>query len=92
MVYGLWFEPERVVANTDLHKQHPDWLLRRKDGDDDTYLLNFGLPEVQEYFFNIVADLHAAAGIPLLPPGLQHGPAAVLALSATRPIGKASAK
>ena len=54
MVYGLWFEPERVVANTDLHKQHPDWLLRRKEGDDDTYLLNFGLPEVQEYFFNIV--------------------------------------
>lgn len=54
MVYGLWYEPERVVANTDLHASHPDWLLRRKDGPDDTYLLNFGLPEVQEYFFQIV--------------------------------------
>lgn len=54
MVYGLWYEPERVVANTDLHQNHPDWLLRRKDGPDDTYLLNFGLPEVQEYFFQIV--------------------------------------
>ena len=62
MVYGLWFEPERVVANTDLHKQHPDWLLRRKDGDDDTYLLNFGLPEVQEYFFNIVTDFMELPG------------------------------
>ena len=62
MVYGLWFEPERVVADTDLHKQHPDWLLRRKDGDDDTYLLNFGLPEVQEYFFNIVEGLHGLPG------------------------------
>jgi alpha-galactosidase len=54
MIYGLWYEPERVVAGTDLHKSHPDWLLRRKDGDDNTYLLNFGLPAVQEYFFNIV--------------------------------------
>ncbi len=54
MVYGLWYEPERVVANTDLHGNHPDWLLRRKEGDDHTYLLNFGLPAVQEHFFNIV--------------------------------------
>lgn len=54
MIYGLWFEPERVVANTDLHRNHPDWLLRRKEGDDDTYLVNFGLPEVQDYFFGIV--------------------------------------
>ena len=53
-VYGLWFEPERVVAGTDLHKTHPDWLLRSTDKDQDTYLLNFGRPEVQEYFFNIV--------------------------------------
>ncbi len=54
MVYGLWYEPERVVAGTDLHRKHPDWLLRRKDGPDETYLLNFGLPAVQEYFFDIV--------------------------------------
>jgi alpha-galactosidase len=54
MVYGLWFEPERVVAGTDLHRTHPDWLLRRKTGVDDTYLLNMGLPQAQEYFFRIV--------------------------------------
>jgi alpha-galactosidase len=54
MVYGLWYEPERVVAHTDLHRQHPAWLLRRKEEPDDTYLLNFGLPEVQDYFFQIV--------------------------------------
>ncbi|MHB0956932.1 MAG: alpha-galactosidase [Pirellulaceae bacterium] len=54
LVYGLWFEPERVVANTDLHRNHPDWLLRRQEGADDTYLLNFGLPAVQEHFFEIV--------------------------------------
>jgi len=62
MVYGLWFEPERVVANTDLHTQHPDWLLRRQEGEDTTYLLNFGLPEVQEYFFQIVAGFMELPG------------------------------
>ncbi|MGB9598155.1 MAG: alpha-galactosidase, partial [Candidatus Poribacteria bacterium] len=27
MIYGLWFEPERVVAGTWIHKNHPEWLL-----------------------------------------------------------------
>jgi len=56
MIYGLWFEPERVVAGTELHKKHPRWLLDSEPtpGYVRTYLLNFGLPEVREYFFNIV--------------------------------------
>jgi len=53
MVYGLWFEPERVVAGTDLDKNHPSWVLHFPN-DGGTGLLNFGLPEVREYFFNIV--------------------------------------
>ena len=53
MVYGLWFEPERVVADTTIAREHPEWLLWKK-GDEQTALLNFGLPEVQDYFFNIV--------------------------------------
>src|SRR5579884_2072150 len=54
MVYGLWFEPERVVAGTELQKRHPEWLLRSQEAPQETYLLNFGLPEVQDYFFHIV--------------------------------------
>jgi len=54
MVYGLWFEPERVVAGTDIQKNHPEWCLASRKEAEGTYLLNFGLPEVQEYFFNIV--------------------------------------
>jgi alpha-galactosidase len=54
MVYGLWFEPERVVAGTAAHREHPDWCLAAHDGPNGTYLLNFGLPEVQAYFFEIV--------------------------------------
>ena len=52
MIYGLWFEPERVMAGTTVQTQHPDWCLGVGGGS--TFLLNFGLPEVQDYFFNIV--------------------------------------
>lgn len=54
MVYGLWFEPERVVAGTTVQVEHPDWCLASQKEPQGTYLLNFGLPEVQDYFFNIV--------------------------------------
>jgi len=54
MIYGLWFEPERVMAGSWLHEHHPEWLLASGDGAQRRYLLNFGLPEVRDYFFNIV--------------------------------------
>lgn len=54
MIYGLWFEPERVVAGTALHRDHPDWLLTDGSPNQKTLLANFGLPEVQDYFFGII--------------------------------------
>ena len=54
MVYGLWFEPERVVAGTPIHREHPEWCLAGGKQPQETYLLNFGLPEVQDYMFRIV--------------------------------------
>jgi len=56
MVYGLWFEPERVVKDTHIARNRGDWVLRRKSGADGGGLLNFGLPEVQKYFFGIVDE------------------------------------
>ena len=54
MVYGLWFEFERVVAGTWLHRNRPEWLLSASDRLGKTYLLNLGLPEVREHLFQIV--------------------------------------
>ncbi|MFQ6040489.1 MAG: alpha-galactosidase, partial [Candidatus Poribacteria bacterium] len=54
MVYGLWFEMERVVPGTWIHKHHPEWLLSSGDEPQQTYLLNLSLPEVREYMFEIV--------------------------------------
>jgi alpha-galactosidase len=62
MIYGLWFEPERVVGGTTLHREHPDWVLGRGNPNEGTFLADFGRPEVQEYFFNIVKGFMALPG------------------------------
>ena len=54
MAYGLWFEPERVVAGTSLHMEHPDWVLTDGQDGQRTLLANFGLPEVRDHFLRIV--------------------------------------
>jgi alpha-galactosidase len=61
MVYGLWFEPERVVAGTWIHKNHPEWVLSAA-GDRRTFLLNLGLPEARDHFFQIVKGFMDLAG------------------------------
>jgi alpha-galactosidase len=52
MVYGLWFEPERVVEGTAIDRQHGPWVLRTRGGKGG--LLNFGLTDVRKHFFSIV--------------------------------------
>ncbi|MCL5269476.1 MAG: alpha-galactosidase, partial [bacterium] len=61
IVYGLWFEPERVVAGTRFHQDHPDWVLA-VPGQTHTYLADFGRKEVQDHFFNIVKGFMALPG------------------------------
>jgi alpha-galactosidase len=43
----VWFEPERVQANTALDAEHPEWLLRAKDSDNG--LLNLGNPDCRRW-------------------------------------------
>jgi alpha-galactosidase len=62
MVYGLWFEPERVVAGTGLHREHPEWVLTDGTPGQKTLLANFGLREVQDYFFNVVESFMEMPG------------------------------
>ena len=31
MSFGLWFEPEMVNPNSELFRQHPDWILHHED-------------------------------------------------------------
>ena len=55
--FGLWFEPERVARESQLARQHPDWVIwlppgvtQDRDFCNPKYgLLDFGQPEVQAW-------------------------------------------
>jgi len=46
----LWFEPERVVRDSWLFENHPEWLL----GDGDSRFFNHGNPQANEWLTNRV--------------------------------------
>lgn len=56
MQFGLWFEPEMVNPDSDLYRQHPDWVLHATPYDTplarNQLALNMDLPEVQRYLFD----------------------------------------
>ena len=54
----VWFEPERVTADTWLSNHHPEWLLGEK-------LLNLGNPEAWNWLVNHIDRLLTEEGIDL---------------------------
>ncbi|SMX43432.1 alpha-galactosidase [Octadecabacter ascidiaceicola] len=54
MSFGIWFEPEMINPDSDIHRAHPDWAL----GSEDQTLgrqqkaLNMALPEVRNFLFD----------------------------------------
>ena len=62
LIYGLWFEPERVVKGTGLFKEHRDWILSDGSPEQQSFLADFGRKEVQDYFFDIVKGFMALPG------------------------------
>ncbi|MCL2814061.1 MAG: alpha-galactosidase [Oscillospiraceae bacterium] len=66
MKYGLWFELERAVAQTELAKKHIGWLLRTAAGEpreNENMLLNLGIPEAADYIYAILEDKITNDGI-----------------------------
>jgi alpha-galactosidase len=55
MRFGVWVEPEAVTPDSDLYRDHPDWVIRWPDRDPTptrhSYGLDFGRPEVRERAF-----------------------------------------
>lgn len=53
MQFGLWFEPEMVNVDSDLAREHPDWLLQDPDAGVRTwrnqYVLDVANPAVFDY-------------------------------------------
>lgn len=67
MKFGLWFEPEAVTADSDLFRQHPDWVLQTPgysmtQGRHE-YLLDLSRPEVVDYLFDVLDGYLQKSGI-----------------------------
>jgi alpha-galactosidase len=68
--FGLWVEPEMVNADSDLFRDHPDWVLgdagRRQPLGRGQYVLDFSRAEVSETIFSQLDTLLAGNAIAYL--------------------------
>ncbi|WP_294581387.1 alpha-galactosidase [uncultured Thomasclavelia sp.] len=59
--FGLWFEPEMVSYDSNLYRQHPNWLLktpdRRLSHGRNQYVLDFSNPEVVTYIYDLMVKI-----------------------------------
>ena len=59
MTFGIWFEPEMINPDSNIHRAHPDWAL----GSEDQILgrqqkaLNMALPEVRAFLYDRISAL-----------------------------------
>ncbi len=64
MQFGLWFEPEMVNPDSDLFREHPDWILSTGDRmpllHRHQLVLDLSRPEVREHVFEQVGAVLSA--------------------------------
>ncbi len=67
MKFGLWVEPEMVNPDSDLYRQHPDWVLhfpgRPRTESRHQLILDFGREEVVDYIGARLDDLVTRSSI-----------------------------
>ena len=61
MKFGLWFEPEMTNEDSDLYRQHPDWILsvpgRAKSQGRHQYVLDFSRSDVVDAIFQMMREI-----------------------------------
>jgi alpha-galactosidase len=61
MDFGLWVEPEMVNPDSDLYRQHPDWVIhfpnRQRTEGRHQLILNLARPDVQDYLIEVLDRL-----------------------------------
>ncbi|MBK0347761.1 alpha-galactosidase [Aerococcaceae bacterium zg-ZJ1578] len=67
LMFGIWIEPEMVSVDSELYRNHPEWVLngyqKALSPSRNQHILDFSRPEVIDYIFNM---LQASLGnIPL---------------------------
>ncbi|MDO3410536.1 alpha-galactosidase [Saccharibacillus sp. CPCC 101409] len=67
MQFGLWFEPEMVSPNSDLHRAHPDWCLhvpnRSRTEARQQLILDLSREDVRDYIVDSVSKVLESAPI-----------------------------
>ena len=67
MKFGLWFEPEMVNKDSDLYREHPDWILavpeRRQSQGRYQYVLDFSRKEVVDHIYGMMAEILGSAKV-----------------------------
>lgn len=54
MVFGMWLEPERALANTSVVKEHPEYFIRGNDGN---CFLDFSNIQARAYILGVICNL-----------------------------------
>lgn len=61
MMFGLWFEPEMTNKDSDLYRNHPDYIIQTPDRHPSQgrrqYVLDFSRPEVVDYVHDLIAKV-----------------------------------
>ncbi|MDR0393813.1 MAG: alpha-galactosidase [Tannerella sp.] len=59
--FGIWVEPEMVNPESELYKNHPDWVIaqphRERTLQRNQLILDLSNPEVQQFVFNTVDNI-----------------------------------
>lgn len=67
MKFGLWIEPEMTNMDSDLYRNHPDWILhvpgRHSSECRHQYVLDYSRKEVVDYIYNLLAKILREAKI-----------------------------
>lgn len=67
MEFGLWFEPEMVNPDSDLYRNHPEWVLTEPNYDPllarNQLVLDLTQPQVAEYLYEKISTVLGAYDI-----------------------------
>ena len=64
---GLWLEPEMISVDSDLYRQHPDWLVRSPSHEPapgrNQFYLDLSRPEVGDWLVGTLTEVLSSASI-----------------------------
>ena len=61
MKFGIWFEPEAISPNSDLYRQHPDWVIHTNGCEGvqmrNQFVLDFSNANVVDYVYECMKNI-----------------------------------